>query len=171
MPVWLVIILRIIHILSGVAWAGAAFTLIGFIGPTVGALGPDGGKFMSRFLTQARFTTYIASVSGLTVLSGLLLYWNASFGLSGEWMASASGLVLTVGALAGLGAMGVGIATGRASAEMVALSQAMATAGGPPSPAQLAQMQGVQQRLNGLGRVNALLLAVTIIGMATFQVV
>jgi len=44
----LIIIMRLIHILSGVAWAGGAFMLAGFVTPAAQKSGPSGGQVMQQ---------------------------------------------------------------------------------------------------------------------------
>ncbi|MGB3716048.1 MAG: hypothetical protein WA996_16605 [Candidatus Promineifilaceae bacterium] len=41
METWMVI-LRLIHIVSGIFWAGATFFLVGFVSPAVQATGLEG---------------------------------------------------------------------------------------------------------------------------------
>ena len=49
----LIIVLRIIHIFSGVFWVGFAFFNIGFLQPTVKATGAEGQKTMLSCETDA----------------------------------------------------------------------------------------------------------------------
>src|SRR5438034_5087899 len=72
------ILLRVIHILSGVFWAGATFFLVGFLQPVVAASGPEGGRLMQRLTSQKRFQMAMPVAAGLTILSGLALYGRVS---------------------------------------------------------------------------------------------
>lgn len=42
------VILRMIHLLSGVVWVGAVFFLTAVLEPAIEAGGPDAGRFMQR---------------------------------------------------------------------------------------------------------------------------
>lgn len=89
--------LRLVHMVAGVFWAGAAFTLAGFVEPTVRAAGPEGGRFMQRLAEHSRFSFFMSLSSLLTTGTGLLLYWPASAGLQVGWIASSTGRAFTVG--------------------------------------------------------------------------
>ena len=68
----LMIILRIIHIFSGVFWVGVSFFNIGFLLPTVQATGPEGQKVMQHLTQQTRFTMVVYTAATLNLLSGLI---------------------------------------------------------------------------------------------------
>jgi uncharacterized membrane protein len=50
----LIIILRIIHIFSGVFWVGVSFFNIGFLQPTIRATGAEGQAVMRRLSQKTR---------------------------------------------------------------------------------------------------------------------
>jgi hypothetical protein len=167
MNLYIIILLRVIHILAGVFWAGTAILLAAFLEPTARALGPDGGKFMQRLTGQMRLTTFILLAAFLNVLAGIGLYWIFSGGFQVKWVASGHGLSLTIGALAAIVTFILGLAVTRPTLlHMGALGQEMQSAGGPPKPEQMAVMQALQTRLATAGRVGAVLLVIAIIGMA-----
>src|SRR2546426_11384094 len=76
------ILLRVIHILSGVFWAGATFFLVGFLQPVVAASGPEGGRLMQRLTSQKRFQMAMPVAAGVTILSSLAPYCRGSAGVS-----------------------------------------------------------------------------------------
>src|SRR5947199_9235146 len=88
-----IILLRVIHILSGVFWAGATFFLVGFLQPVVAASGPEGGRLMQRLTSQKRFQMAMPVGAGLTILSALALCGRVSAGLQIAWITSGTGLV------------------------------------------------------------------------------
>jgi len=161
------IVLRIVHILAGVFWAGAAIMLAAFLEPTARALGPDGGKFMQRLTGQMRLTFFILLAASLNVLSGLGLYWLLSGGFQVRWITSSLGLSLTIGALAAIVTFILGLTVTRpALLRMGALGRAIQSAEGPPTPEQMAEMQALQKRLATAGRIGAVLLVIAVIGMS-----
>src|SRR2546428_8434678 len=100
------ILLRVIHILSGVFWAGATFFLVGFLQPVVAASGPEGGRLMQRLTSQKRFQMAMPVAAGLTILSGPALYGRVSAGVQLAWVTSWTGLVLALSSVAAILAVG-----------------------------------------------------------------
>ncbi len=163
-----VLALRIIHILGGAFWAGSAFLLTGYVAPAAGQAGPEGAKFMQRLVLGTRYVTAISAAAGLTVLTGYLLYWRASGGLQGEWISTGTGVMFTVGGLAGIAALIAGIRTGSTSRKLAELGASLE---GPPSPEQGAEIARLQNRLSNLGAISSVFLVVALISMASAQYV
>ena len=167
MSLAVIIVLRLLHVVGGVAWAGATFMLAGFVAPTIEELGTDGGKFMQSMSSQTKFNQYMAASAGLTVVSGILLYWNSSGGLNTSWITSGTGLVFTIGGIAALIQFVMGIAVvSPASRKLGELGSKAALAGGPPPPEVLAEMKAAQDKLVSFGRIGAYLLLIAVICMA-----
>lgn len=162
-----ILILRVIHILGGVFWAGWAFILAGFLEPAVDAAGPAGGEFQKALVQKTRIMPVMIAAPLLTILTGILLYWETSGGFSLAWIASGNGLALTIGGLAAIVAFVAGMVINRPTAERIgALGREMQASGGPPTPEQQAEMQVLQERLSRAGAVGAVLMLVAVIGMA-----
>lgn len=165
MTVDLVILLRILHIFAGVLWVGAAWMFVGFLQPTAAALGNDGGKFLGYMVLARRFPMVIASAGGLNVLAGILLYWNKFGGIN---LSTTSGLVFSISAVAAIIALAIGGAvTARDSVKMANLGAAIAKAGKPPTPEQIAELHSLQETLKQASIAVAILLAITLLGMAS----
>jgi hypothetical protein len=161
------VVLRILHILAGVFWVGAAFTTILFIQSTAREVGPAAGPFIAHLAGKKRLVDWVLRAAGLTILAGLLLYWRVSDGLDGDWLASAPGVSLTVGALCGIAAFTLGLTVVRPTImASLAIGREVAASGGPPSPEQGARMGGLQQRSKAVGQVIVPLLVVAVSGMA-----
>lgn len=160
-----IIALRLIHILSGVFWAGTAFFFVSFLEPAVKATGPEGGKVMQR-LSQMGYSTALSIVGVLNVGSGLLMYVR-DFGLTIQ-LTTGAGLGFTFGGAAGLLALLVGLFVARpAAARVGVLGKQIQASGKPPTPEQLAEIQALQRRLGQGALWTALLLALALIGMST----
>lgn len=163
-----VILLRIVHIFSGVFWVGAVALVVFFIQPTAAALGPDSQKFMQHLLFRRRITDWVLSAGVLNVIAGLLLYWRASAGLNLNWITSGPGLGFTVGAVAALAAISIGASVTRPSIlRSGALGAEIQASGGGPSPEQAAELAKIQARGAAAGRWTLALLIVALLGMAT----
>ncbi len=160
------LIVRLIHIVAGTFWVGAAFTLAGFLDPLSKALMPEGPRFMQR-LMQGRFPVVIAVAGVLNVVTGLLLYYRDSGGLQAAWMASGPGLGFTAGGLAALMALIYGgVVTGPTGAKLGRLGQEIQSAGKPPTTEQLQQIEGYQRQLSQASVVNTVLVGIAVVAMA-----
>jgi hypothetical protein len=103
------IVFRFVHIISGILWAGSAFFVFVFVGPTAEALGPDGGKFIGHMVVKRKMARVILSFAGLTTLGGVVIYLKASSGLDPDWIGTPTGVGFTIGALAGIIAFVLGL--------------------------------------------------------------
>jgi uncharacterized membrane protein len=161
-----VIVLRIVHIGSAVFWAGTIFFFALFFLPRIKALGPEGGGVMQR-ITAPPFPAAMTWAAALTALSGVLLYWRSSGGFRAEWVTTGTGLVLAIGGLSGLFAFLEGLLVSRPTTlRIAALGRAVAAAGGPPTPAQGAELQTLAAKLERALYRGAYLLLAALVGMA-----
>jgi uncharacterized membrane protein len=162
------IALRIVHIGAAVFWAGSALLFFFFIEPTVKAIGPAGGQFMGHAIGTRKMPMYITAAATLTVLGGALLYWEASAGFDLDWVTSATGLGFTVGAVAAIIAWILGLVVVAPSVKaMGSLGAEIQASGGPPSEAQAAEMERLDRRLKGIGRLDTVLIILAVLTMAT----
>jgi hypothetical protein len=164
------VVLRIVHILAGVFWVGAAFTTILFLQPTAREVGPAAGPFMAHLAGKKRLVDWVLRAAGLTILAGLLMYWRASGGLDRDWITSAQGLALTIGALCGIGAFSLGLSVVRPSImATLAIGAEVAASGGPPTPEQASKLQALQERGKAVGQIIVPLLVIAVSGMAAWR--
>lgn len=88
---YLVITLRIIHIVAGVFWVGGVLIMTFFIGPAIGATAESGQKFIGYLMSNLKFSNRMAAAAGTTILAGFILYWIDSDGFTSAWMSSGAG--------------------------------------------------------------------------------
>jgi hypothetical protein len=163
---------RLIHIVAGVLWVGAAVFVGFFLMPTVRSLGPAGGPVMQQLAQVRKLPVYMMSMAFLTILSGIGLYWRDSGGFSGPWMRTGSGVVFGFGGLLGILVVTLGMAIVSPGAKrMGALAAAMHGSGGPPAPAQVAEMQALQARMARFAVIVAVLLLLATAAMAVARYV
>lgn len=98
---------RLMHVLLGAVWFGAIVLMVLFVVPAVQQSGPAGGQVMGN-LVRRGFTTFMPSIAGLTVVSGLWLYWRFTGGLSPAIVHSHAGLAFGIGGLSGFAALIIG---------------------------------------------------------------
>jgi len=161
----IMLVLRVIHVVVGAFWFGGAVTAAAFLAPAVRNLGPDGGRFMQELMQGRRFGMFMTIAGDVTVLIGLALLGHNM--ASEMWRASTYGQVMMAGSVTGVLALGVGHAVNVPSARKLAALGAAMRAGGPPSDAQLAEVARLQKRLNTGATTGAILLALTVIAMAS----
>jgi len=164
---WLVLVLRLLHIIGGVFWVGATFAFAFFVEPTAAALGPQGGAFVQRLTGRSGFSPAMTVAAFGSVLAGLALFWIDSGGLQRDWMAGGTGVTLSIGAACGLAGAVVGFVIQKRNADrMGALARAMRQQAGGPTPEQLAAVRRLQGKLRTGGRASAVLLAAAVVCMA-----
>jgi hypothetical protein len=164
------VVLRIVHILAGVFWVGAALTTILFLQPTAREVGPAAGPFMAHLAGKKRLVDWVLRAAGLTILAGALMYWRVSAGLEWDWITSAYGISLTIGALCAIAAFSLGLSVVRPTImATLAIGREVAASGGPPTPEQGAQLQALQKRGQAVGRIIVPLLVIAVGGMAGAQ--
>jgi len=163
----MMIVLRVVHILLGVFWAGGAFFAAMFLVPSVRAAGPAGGPVMKQLMEVRKFPIYAMVFGLLTVISGLWMYFQDNSISGGVFAKSHAGMTYGLGAITAILTLVVGATImGPTSGKMSKLMGQIATQGGPPTPEQQGMIKQLQERL-GLGaRLASGLLLITVITMA-----
>ena len=163
------VLLRIVHIGTGVIWVGSLFVVVFFVQPSAATIGPAGMPFMAE-LRRRRFVDVVFIDAVLTVLAGAILYWHdwhlvASFS---DWIGTSFGQALTVGALLAIAGLGVaGSVTRPTIRRLVALGQQVAESGGPPSPETAARIGTLQHRLVVAERLSFSLVLLAVVAMSS----
>src|SRR4030065_942280 len=96
------IVLRLVHIVASVCWAGGGFIFFLFVEPTARALAPDGRQFVQYMVSKRRFSIFMVISSTLTVLSGALLLLQRAGGRWLEYMSTGAGLLFVLGSVTGI---------------------------------------------------------------------
>lgn len=166
------VVLRLVHVLSGIFWVGSAVMLAAFITPAVRATGAAGGRVMSELMQHRKLGATLSITATLTIVSGLMMYWLLADGMRWAWLASSMGLTLGVGAAAALAGavLGSGVAA-PAARRLQALAARAADASGPPTPDHLAEVTAVQAQLARSSASAAALLVVAAAAMAVARYV
>jgi hypothetical protein len=164
---WILLLLRVTHVLAGVLWAGTVVLIAGFIEPVARSLGPDGGRFMQGLTRGRHLPTYLTVASLLTVGSGLALYWRASGGLHWAWVQSGPGITFAIGGLVAIAAWLLGHFVNSPTAKRIGVvAESIQKGGGPPSPDQMGELSLLQARLRLAVRVGAVALTLSTVTMA-----
>jgi hypothetical protein len=164
----LMIVLRLVHIFSGIFWAGSVAMLVWFILPAQTATGQAGMVFMQEVMARRNLRVYVTVAMALALLSGLAMYARLSMLTHGQWSASTPGRVLGVGALAAIIAGGIGGTVGaRTARKMRELGAKIHASGGPPTADHMAEAAANVARFRSALRIVAALLIVAIAAMAS----
>jgi hypothetical protein len=158
---------RVLHILCAALWLGAALFISVFLMPALKRLGPNGEMVMTALAARG-FPIFMPTVAGLTVLSGLWLYWRYTGGFDPAVSSSRAGIVFGLGGVLGvIAAIIGGSVAGRSAKQVVALeSRASSLPEGAERARLAAQIQALRQRVTTSTRIVTVLLVVTIILMA-----
>ncbi|MEO8622715.1 MAG: hypothetical protein ABI625_16710 [bacterium] len=167
-----VIVLRLIHILVGIMWAGAIVFVAAFLMPTMKAVGPAAGPVMGHLTQVKKLPSYMVAGMLLTILSGITLFWNDSVGFKSDaWMHSGPGLAFSVGGTLAIVVAIIGLTVNSPTAKKIGtLSAAIRASGGAAPPELAAEMQRCQNRLAAAMKVAAvlLLLAASMMAVARY---
>lgn len=168
MNIYLLNLLRLIHILAGILWAGAAISYMFFVKPSVKSIGTVGPQFMQSLMERRKYPFFMISTSLLTVLAGGILYWFSSGGFNAAWIASGPGIGFTIGSLAALVAFLVGnFGIGPTAAQMGAVGRQIGASGGSPTPKQIGTLQSLEKKLARAELIDFVMLVIAMVTMAT----
>jgi uncharacterized membrane protein len=158
------VVLRLIHVLGGAFWLGAAVTMFLFLQPTAQATAPEGQRFMLHLLRNRRFSEVVLGAAILTGAAGAILFWRDTNGLQIDSMLEPQGLGFTVGGVAGgialLLFLLVGYPAGR---RLIAIGSRLERDRRPPNEDEQ-RILATAQRM--LGRVGVAVLALLIVAAA-----
>ena len=159
---YLIWLLRILHIVAGVFWVGGTLFMTFFVGPTIGATGEAGQKFVGHLMNNLKLSNRMSAAAGTTVLAGLILFWLDA--RAGEaWMRSSFATGLGIGAVLAIIGMVFGILIGRTTKAMAQLG---ASFQGGPTTEQMTQMREIQKKQATYSMISAVSLVLATIFMA-----
>ena len=160
------LLVRVVHVVLGAFWAGATFFVALYLTPAVEASGPVGTKVMGQVMRRG-WLKAVLTIGTLVILTGLYLMWQMSAGFSPAFMGSKPGILLSLGMLAGFGALAIGFfGTAPTARRMGALMAKANETGSAPDAETLAEVGRLSKRLGKLVRVLAAHLAVALVLMA-----
>jgi uncharacterized membrane protein len=161
---YLVLIMRLIHILGGMFWVGGSLVLNFFVSPTVAATSESGQKFMAHLITKTRLTAAITGSAMLTVLAGIVLYWNDSQGFTSAWQSSGPGTGFGLGGFFAIIGLVFGIMVGK---NVNILGKLASQIQGKPTNEQMGQIQAAQKQLRYAAPISSAAVIIALICMAT----
>lgn len=157
-------VLRFLHIIAGILWAGGALTMGFFVAPTMGAIGDAGKQFAGHLMAKTRFSAFMMVTGGTTVLAGSILYGIDSNWFQSAWMHSPTGIGFGVGATAGILAFVFGVMLGNINKALGALG---AQIQGKPTAEQMNSLQALMTRQAMASKWNTIFMLIAIALMAS----
>lgn len=161
-----VIVLRIVHIVFGVFWAGGVLFMNFLVGPSIAAAGPEGFRVMQE-LNKRKYFHYILGSAALTILSGLDLVRRDSGNFSSGWFKSSFGMGISTGMVAAIIAFLIGaFAIQPAMKRLGGLGAQMMQAAPEARPAFMTQIEAARARLIAFGMVATIFIVIAVVAMA-----
>lgn len=163
---YVILILRILHVGGGIMWVGSAALYLLLLIPAARSSQTAGKKFLQTF--GPKFGAMMGIATTTTVLSGALLYARFTTNGLGFIVNTGAGLVFTIGAIAAIGSyiMGVGY-FGKMQAKIGKLGTEMESSQSAPNPAQVSEMNRLQSSLMKAYQFDLVLLSVAMLSMAS----
>jgi len=162
------VVFRIVHVLAAIAWAGSLFLFVLFVQPSVAAIAPAGAPFMAELLGKRKIVSVLISLGTATVIGGVFLYWHDSqvYGGFGDWIGTGFGVSITIGGVAAVLALAIGIFGTRPNVNRLLQMGRQAAEAGGPTPEQSAEIARTQARLKVFARTSFALVVVGALTMA-----
>jgi hypothetical protein len=152
--VLLFLVVRVVHVLLAALWLGSVGLMVLFVMPAHKATGVAAAPMMAA-IARRGLNGFMGAVGGITVLTGVYLYWRFTGGFAPELSATRAAMVFGTGGIAGILAVIIGGAVvGRNAARMGELGgKAMALPEGPERAGLMAQSAAARDRAMTGGRI------------------
>jgi hypothetical protein len=159
--------IRILHVVLAGIWLGAVFVMTVFLLPAVTQAGSAGAQVLTSVVRRG-LVPFMASLGGMTVLSGIYLFWRFTGGFDPVVSASRGGMAFSIGALTGVIALILGGSMVGRSAKKTATLQTKATSlpEGAERAALMTEMATLRDRMITFSRIVLVLLLISMATMA-----
>ena len=162
-------VLRLLHIIPGAFWVGAAIFVAFILEPAVSKLGPQVEQPL--FARLGKTMGPIMTINGvITIVFGLVLVARTPARGFDQLFTNGWGTAIGIGLIAALIAFVAGAMTGVQAAKIGRIAASFAP-GAPPPAEKVAQIGTIKQRVRMFSRANAVLAVVSIGTMAVARYV
>src|SRR5262245_24966363 len=142
----MMLVLRFLHIISGVFWVGGSLFAARFLLPSLNAAGPAAGPVLAE-LGKRRIPIAMMGAALVNVTSGIWMMMIVSGGAPGVWMLSPMGRTIGLGSALAILVVILGIAFGLpTNARIARISAAAKQRGSPPTNQEAGELQRLQAR-------------------------
>jgi hypothetical protein len=158
--------IRVLHVLLGAIWVGFIVFTVLFLTPAMRDLGPDSAKLMASLRARG-LIVFMPVVAGITIASGIYLYWRYTAGFSPEVSRTPSGMAFGIGGACGILAYIIGMAVVSVNmARAAKLAHALPSTPEPQRAALMATINTHRQRAARASQIVAVLVVAAIMFMA-----
>jgi hypothetical protein len=162
----LFLLVRAAHVLIAALWIGAVGVTTLYVMPALNDAGPSAGPVLAAIMRR-KLPVYMASIGGLTVLTGIYLYYRFTGGFDPALSGTRAAMVFGAGGVAGIIALIIGGAVvSRNVKNMASLGARLAAATDADRGALLSQMTAARERAATASRIVLALQVVAIVLMA-----
>jgi len=155
-------LLRAIHIFAGVFWIGSVLLVTFYLLPAARNTGAAGGQVLQELMLKRKLPAHLIWAGFVTILAGIGLFMRNMSLSHGAWARSPMGIGISIGALAGILGLMVGMTVNGPTAKRLAL--AGQPGGNPLSDSERAALA---RRLRIGTLATTALLVIAVITMAT----
>ena len=106
-PTLVFLTLRIVHVLLAALWLGSTALVVWFVFPASKEAGAAAAPMMAA-IARRGLNRFMGALGGVTVLTGIYLYWRFTGGFTPELSATRSAMVFGTGGIAGILAVIIG---------------------------------------------------------------
>lgn len=159
---------RVLHVLLAALWLGATGFVAFFVMPSLRETWPAPGPMMGA-IARRGINPFMGALGGITVLTGIWLYWRFTGGFDPALSATRAAMVFGTGGAAGILAVVLdGAVVGRNAKNMGTLAgKAMSMPEGPERAVLMAQAAAARQRAARAGQI---LLVLQIVALALMAI-
>jgi hypothetical protein len=159
--------IRVLHVLCGAIWVGAAVIGALWLVPMTGDLGPDAAK-VGASLKRRGYLVALPVIAATAIVSGIWLYWRFTAGFSPEVSRTPGAMVFGTGGILAIVSFLIGtIVISRSMMRATALmQQAVASTNENDKRRLMAVAAGFRNRAAVGGRIVAALVVITIVLMS-----
>jgi uncharacterized membrane protein len=162
------VVLRLIHIVFGVFWAGSALFMAIILEPRLRALGPAIQRPVMGAIVPM-VGRLVATSAVITMVAGIYMALRLRWGHLDQFLDTGWGWAILIGFVASVLAFSSGITTLVLADRVGRLGREIE--GRPPTPEEAGQMQRLAARLPRLGRTTAALVLIAVGAMASARFV
>ena len=157
-------VLRFLHIVAGIIWAGGGLLMYFVFAPAIAATGDAGKQYAGYLITKTPFTKIMLVAGVTTVAAGSWLYGIDSSWFQSNWMMTGQGTVFGMGGMLGIAALVFGFMVGNVNSRLAMLGGQIQ---GKPTAEQAAELGALAKRQAWVSKANAWCIIVAVVMMAS----
>jgi uncharacterized membrane protein len=164
------ILLRLIHIVCAVIWAGGMIYLAVFVIPAAKALGPHGARFIQQLSGTNKLPMIMNGCGILSIVTGIVLMRKVLGGIQPALFSSSHGLAILIGSELALVGFVIGLTVNLPVARrMSSIGKILEASGSQADIGQIEELRRLRSRSFAATNVIAILLFAALILMSIIK--